>query len=79
VRRLNLGRALLERGHAAQAEESARKSVEADPTLAPAHALLGEALAAQGRCDEARAALEEALRLDPGAAAAREALGRCHR
>jgi tetratricopeptide (TPR) repeat protein len=79
VRRLHLGRALLERGHAAQAEESARKSLEADPALAAAHALLGDALAAQQRCDEARAAFGEALRLDPRAAGAREGLARCGR
>lgn len=78
-RRLHLGRALLERGHAAQAEESARRSVAADPGFAAAHALLGDALAAQGRCADARAAFAEALRLDPRDAAARAGRERCAR
>jgi len=62
--RVVLGKALLQRGHTAQALDSARRAVEADPGSAEAQAFLAQALAAAGRCDEAAAAQARARSLD---------------
>jgi len=57
--------------------ESVRKSLEKDPQLATAHALLGEILAAQEKCAEAIPAFEQALAIDASLASAKESLARC--
>ncbi len=69
-RYLNLAHSLLERKSYEKALEWARKSAEADPTLAEAQVAIGEALAGQGNCVEASKAFEAALKLEPGNAAA---------
>ena len=60
-----------------KALEMVRKSLDKDPLLAPAHALLGEILSAQGNCAEAVPAFDMALQLDAGSAAAKQGLERC--
>ncbi len=60
-----------------KALENVKKSLDKDPQLAPAHALLGQILAAQGNCAEALPAFRQALALDAGNASAKEGLERC--
>ena len=64
-RRLDLVRALMIEGKAADAEREARRAVELDPRSAYGFWLLGRILTEGGRFAEARAALEEAIVLDP--------------
>jgi tetratricopeptide (TPR) repeat protein len=60
-----------------KALENVRKSLDKDPMLAPAHALLGQILLAQERCADAIPAFDQALALEPDNASAREGLARC--
>jgi tetratricopeptide (TPR) repeat protein len=60
-----------------KALENVRKSLDKDPLLAPAHALLGQILLAQERCADAVPAFEQALLLEAGNASAKEGLERC--
>lgn len=60
-----------------KALENVRKSLDRDPQLAPAHALLGQILLAQERCADAMPAFDQALALEPDNASAREGLARC--
>jgi len=60
-----------------KALENVRKSLEQDPQLAPAHALLGEILFAQGNCTDAIPAFNKALAIDPASTAAKEGLEHC--
>lgn len=69
--------ALFKDKHYDKALENVRKSLDKDPLLAPAHALLGEILLAQGNCTDAVPAFDQALALDAGNASAREGLERC--
>lgn len=57
--------------------QNVRKSLDKDPQLAPAHALLGKILAAQGNCAEAIAAFRQALVIDTSNAEAKEGLENC--
>lgn len=74
-----LAEALLKAGNAQKALESARRSVELDPGLASAHALLGSILSSQGQCAEAAPAFRRALEIDPALSGARAGLERCGR
>lgn len=56
---------------------SVRKSLERDPLLAPAHALLGQILQAQGNCVDALPAFKQALAIDAGNALALDGLEHC--
>lgn len=76
-RNLRLAEALFRAGNYEKALESARRSLEKDPALAPAHALMGEILAAQGNCAEAVRAFARALEIDSGSAPAKEGIERC--
>jgi tetratricopeptide (TPR) repeat protein len=60
-----------------KALENVRKSLDRDPLLAAAHALLGEILLAQGNCADAIPAFNKALAIDPASASAKEGLERC--
>jgi tetratricopeptide (TPR) repeat protein len=60
-----------------KALENVKKSLERDPQLASAHALMGEILLAQHNCAEAIPAFDKALALDPASAQAKEGLERC--
>ena len=60
-----------------KALEMVRKSLEKDPELAPAHALLGRILASQGKCDEAIPAFVKALSLDASIGEASTGLDAC--
>lgn len=71
-----LAQTQLHAGALEKALASVRKSLEHDPKLAPAHALLADILAAQGDCAGARDALAAAVAIDPGLVAP-EAVGRC--
>jgi tetratricopeptide (TPR) repeat protein len=64
-RRLDLVRALMIEGKAADAESEARRAVELDPRNAYGFWLLGRILTESGRFADARAALEQAIVLDP--------------
>jgi tetratricopeptide (TPR) repeat protein len=64
-RRLDLVRALMIEGKAADAESEARRAVELDPRNAYGFWLLGRILTESGRFADARAALEQAIALDP--------------
>lgn len=64
-RRLDLVRALMIEGKAADAEREARRAIELDPRNAYGFWLLGRILTESGRFDDARAALEQAIALDP--------------
>lgn len=68
---------LFRAGNYDKALENARKSIERDSGLAPAHALMGEILRAQGNCSEAVPAFDKALALDAANALANEGLERC--
>ena len=70
MRDVNLGRRQLQQKLYDMALASARKALERDPGLAPAHSLMGEVHAAQGDCAAAVKAFDEALRLDPADARA---------
>jgi tetratricopeptide (TPR) repeat protein len=72
-----LAQALFNAGDRAKATEYARKSIEHDPQLAGAHALLGDILAAEGKCPEAMTAFNAALAIDSGNAEAGAGLARC--
>ena len=61
----------------AKALENVRKSLDKDPLLAPAHALLGQILFAQENCAEAVPAFQKALAIDAASTAASEGLERC--
>ncbi len=60
-----------------KALENVRKSLDKDPRLAPAHALLGSILTTQGNCAEAIPAFNKALEIDAASSSAREGLARC--
>ena len=60
-----------------KALENVRKSLDKDPLLAPAHALMGEILLAQGNCADAITAFDKALALDAANAAAKQGMERC--
>ena len=60
-----------------KALENVRKSLDQDPLLAPAHALLGQILFAQGNCADAVPAFQKALAIDAASAAASEGLEQC--
>lgn len=62
---LKLAKILFSRGDFSKALEAAGKSLELDPKLAAAHALVGKANAAMGDCAKAIPAFAEALKLDP--------------
>lgn len=64
-RNLRLAEALFKAKNYVKALESVRRSLEKDPALAPAHALMGDILAAQGNWAEARAAYRKAREIDP--------------
>lgn len=69
--------ALFKDKHYDKALENVRKSLDKDPRLAPAHALLGDILFAQGNCAEAIPAFKQALLIDAASASAKEGLARC--
>ena len=69
--------ALLKDQKADKALEMVRKSLDKDPLLAPAHALLGKILATQGKCADAIPAFSKALELDAESATAKEGLEGC--
>lgn len=60
-----------------KALENVRKSLDKDPLLAPANALMGEILLAQGNCADAVPAFNKALAIDAANAAAKQGLERC--
>ena len=60
-----------------KALEMVRKSLDQDPKLAPAHALLGQILATQGNCAAAIPAFKQALEIDVASTSAQEGLERC--
>jgi len=64
-RRFKLAEKLFQLGSFDKAMESAKRSLEKDPSSAAAHALLGQILAAQGKKAEASKAFEAALKLEP--------------
>lgn len=64
-RHLKLGEMLLKAGNSEKALENAKKAVEKDSGLAPAHSLLGAVLAARGDCPGAAKEFDAALALDP--------------
>lgn len=68
---------LLKSGNLEKALDNVRKSIDKDPKVASAQALLGQILAAQGNCAEAIQAFDRALVLDAASAAATEGLERC--
>lgn len=72
-----LAEALFQAKNYGKALESARKSLEKDPSAAPVHALLGRILAAQGQCDEATASFQRALAIDAANVAANGGLDQC--
>lgn len=76
-RNLRLAEALSKAKSYEKALESVRRSLEKDPALAPAHALMGEILAVQRNCAEAVRAFAKALEIDPGSALAKEGIERC--
>ena len=77
VRYRALAETLFKAGNHAKALENARRSLERDPALAPAHALLGDILAAQGDCAAAREAYGKAREIDPAALTYRNNPARC--
>ena len=72
-----LAEALFKAKNYDKALDNARKSVERDPQLAAAHALIGEILLAQGNCAEALQAFGRALAIDPASASAKDGIERC--
>jgi len=76
-RRFRLAEKLFQAGSYEKARAGAKKSIEKDPTSAPAHTLLGQILAVQGSRAEALRAFERALELDPMNAAALEGKRSC--
>lgn len=76
--RMNLGNALLKRGHAAEAEEHVRQVIASRPALPQPYDSLGVALAAQGRYPEAEAAFRQALRRSPDQGLTLANLGRLY-
>ena len=76
-RNLRLAEALFKAKNYDKALESVRRSLEKDPALAPAHALMGEILAAQGNCAAAVRAFTRALEIDSGSAPAKDGIERC--
>ncbi len=64
-------------GHLDQALENARKSIDKDPKLAAAHALIGQILQAQGNCAGAVEAYKRALAIDNSDATAKAGIERC--
>lgn len=62
-------------GRSAEAEQSFRRALEADPYLGPAHANLGVVLLQAGRFYDAGWELQQACQLMPSAAAPRTNLG----
>jgi tetratricopeptide (TPR) repeat protein len=60
-----------------KALENVKKSLDKDPLLAPAHALLGQILATQGNCADALPAFKQALVLDADNVSAKQGLERC--
>lgn len=77
VRNLRLAEALFKAKSYDKALESVRRSLERDPALAPAYALMGKILAAQGNCAQAVRAFFKALEIDAGNALAREGIEQC--
>jgi len=73
-----LAEALFKAKNYDKALENAQKSIERDPALAPAHALLGEILRAQGNCADAVRAFERALAIDATNLSASEGIKRCN-
>jgi len=76
-RRFKLAEKLFQGGSYAKALESARKSVEKDPTAPAAHVLLARILAAQGDYRSALNAYDQALKLDSSNSAALEGKKEC--
>ena len=72
-----LAEALFKAGNYTKAQENVRKSLDKDPLLAPAHALLGQILLAQENCAEAVLAFRKALAINAASAAASDGLERC--
>jgi Flp pilus assembly protein TadD len=71
----NLGKELMQEGHAGAAERQFRAAIAIQSDSPEAHANLGNALEEQGRDAEARAEYEAALAIDPGFAGAHYNLG----
>ena len=69
--------ALLKDQKTDKALEMVRRSLDKDPELASAHALLGRVLATQGKCEAAIPAFEKALSLDAALAEAKAGLDAC--
>ena len=76
-RNLRLAEALFKAKNYDKALERVRRSLDKDPALAPAHALMGEILAAQGNCAEAVRAFRKALEIDPTSVPAKDGIERC--
>lgn len=79
ARNLRLAQALFEAKRYDNALVSVRRSLEKDPALAGAHALMGEILARQGNCAEAVRAFAKAIEIDAGSVRAKEGLQQCER
>ena len=76
-RYLKMGERLLSAGDLPHALDAAHKSLDHDPTLAAAHALLGNVLAAQGKCADAAKSFAAALAIDPKDPSAQDGKKRC--
>ena len=72
-----LAEALFKAGNYDKALENVHKSLDKDPLLAPAHALMGEILLAQGNCADAIPAFNQALAIDAASASAKQGLAQC--
>ena len=71
----NLGNALKEQGHIAEAIRCYRQALRIQPNVALAYANLGAALCEQGKLEEALACCRRALELEPNTAAVHCNLG----
>ena len=76
-RHLKLAQRLLRAGRGDKAIEEAKRSIEADPSLASAHTVLGQALISKGDSAGARSAFARASELDPNDTAASDGLKSC--
>ncbi len=77
-RNFNLAMMLFKLGSHDKALETVMKSLEYDPELAEAHALVGAILAAEDDCPSAIAAFDKALSLEPDEPTALEGKKACH-